>query len=238
MRAAVGIVLDRLEIHAPTDARPPGTRALEGLCRMASKGLRQFHGALKRDGLTGGAAISRVRGTGPGASFGALVGDLERTHPLALVSPFEGCKDVAGAVWECRRLLRAQHSAALLKLRFSAGAVDLPLHTHQRSDRFVFVLEGRGCFHVCTEPVESYSDGAVWNVPVRPRDAIVFTQGILHTFSAPDEPLTLLSFHEPFVGLESSEQYSVPARVTTPRRLFAAAPQGRVGCDAAWTLLG
>jgi len=229
--------IGKLTLEIATDGRPAGTRALEGLTRLATTALTALSARLAADGRLRGAALSRIRGTGPGVSFGRIVADLERDHPVALGGPFENSDAVSGAIWDCRHLLGPAYSSALLKLRFAHGALDLPLHVHERSDRFIIVLEGRGYFHVSDAPADRFTGASVRTVPVRSRDALMFTRGVVHTFSAPDEPLVLLSFHSPFIPLEDSDQYRVPGDPVTPRKILAEATPARVSCDPAWNVL-
>ena len=231
------MALDVLTLEPVADGRPGGTASLEGLTRLAASALAALSARLAAAGRVRGAAMSRVRGTGPGVSFGRIVADLERDHPVQLRGPFEDSDMVAGAVWDCRKLLGADHNTALLKLRFAPGAVDLPLHVHERSDRFIIVLEGRGYFHVSDLPADRFAAADVRTIPVRSRDALMFTRGVVHTFSAPEEPLILLSFHAPFIALEDFDQFRVPGAPVTPREILAAAPPARVSCDPAWNIL-
>lgn len=231
------LALGKLTLETGIDGRPAGTRALEGLAQLAETALTALRARLTTDGRSRGAALSRVRGTGPGVSFGRVIADLERDHPVELRGPFENSDAVTGAIWDCRRLLGPAYSSALLKLRFAQGALDLPLHVHERSDRFIIVLEGRGYFHVCDAAADRFAAVDVRTIPVRSRDALMFTRGVVHTFSAPDEPLILLSFHAPFIALEDSDQFRVPGAPVTPREILAASPPARVSCDPAWNVL-
>ncbi len=174
--------------------------------------------------------ISRMRGTGPGTSFGAIIDRMEAALPVELQSPFEGSDAVAGAVWP--QLGRLD---GLMKLRFSAGAVDLPLHAHRHSARFIMVLEGRGFHHVSASPLDHFDGSDVRTVPIRERDVLLFSPDVIHTFSTDREALTLLSYHSPFVPLEDPGQYTLPPTVVLPRELRH--EQARPACDPAWNVL-
>jgi len=150
-------------------------------------------------------------------------------------TPFEGTETVAGGVWNLPKLLGKPVETGLIKLRFSAGTGDLPLHAHLHSDRFIMVLAGRGFYHVTDEPVDTFTGTRVRSVPVRSRDALVFSRGVVHTFSAPTEPLVLLSFHEPFIPLDEPGQYTLPGTVLRPRDLVPGLAQ--VALDPAWNVL-
>lgn len=211
---------------------PSGKEALAGLVNGAATCLRRLREAMG----SRGAAIGRIRGTGPGVSFGALVDRIESSFPLALRSPFEGSNSVGGAVLTLDAALGEPRADALLKLRFAAGSVDLPMHAHEHSDRFIFVISGRGFFHISDRPVSKFDGANIRSVPVRDRDALMFLRGTVHTFSAPTEPLVLLSYHQPYIALDDARQYTLPACRACPMT----APdefQSRVSCDPAWTIL-
>jgi len=181
------------------------------------------------------AAISRIRGTGPGVSFGRLVDELEVTHPITMNRPFEGTASIAGGVWDTPNTAGQDDTRGLVKLHFDAGTNTLPMHSHEHSDRVIFVLEGRGFFHVSDQALDEFDGTDIRSVPVRSRDALVFSRGVVHTFSCPDEPLVLLSYHHPFFPLDDPRQYTVPSCRITPAE-FSHTP-GHVSCDPAWNVL-
>ncbi|MCA9296792.1 MAG: cupin domain-containing protein [Phycisphaerales bacterium] len=177
------------------------------------------------------AVLGRVRGTGPGVSFGAVIETIRRGFPIDMQSPFEGSENVSGGI-----LLPASWGTdgddGFLFLRFSPGTKDLPLHSHEHSDRFIYVLGGRGFFCVSEAAGEGGRDQTVRRVPIRSRDVVMFKRGVVHTFETANEPLRLLSYHAPFVPLNDPKQYSI-------------APIGHrsqeeptIQCDAAWLRLG
>lgn len=231
------LAIDKLKLQLPEDNRPSGTRVLEGIFGMAQNALERLSKELSLSGCDRGAAISRLRGTGPGVSFGRLIAELERDLPIELQGPFENSDSVSGAVWEGRSLLDERCDAALLKLRFEKGALDLPLHTHERSDRFIMALDGRGFFHVSDEPADKFTGRQIRTVPVRSRDVLMFTRRVVHTFSAPDEPLVLLSYHAPFIPLTSSDQYLIPGCAVLPRDILKQTGASIVACDPAWSVV-
>ena len=69
---------------------------------------------------------------------GELGTQLLRTNPVAITPEFEGNAGIKGGAWP---------SDALVYLRFAAGTVDLPLHVHEYSDRFIVIDAGVGLFH-------------------------------------------------------------------------------------------
>ncbi|MGP1346150.1 MAG: cupin domain-containing protein [Phycisphaerales bacterium] len=238
------VALPRIRFQFPPDDRSEGTRAFLALAEAGATALESLRSELARRGELRGAAIGRVRGTGHGASFGRLVTALEADHPRTLEGPFENSPNVSGSVWTPESVLgdasvsmhAGDRRTAFMKLRFERGCRDLPLHAHIHSDRFIVVLEGRGLFHVSPDPIEAFSGRGITSIPVRSRDALAFTRGVVHTFSSPDEPLVLLSGHLPFVSLDDREQYTLPEMVVRPADLVPeddAVPS----LDPAWTLL-
>ena len=156
------------------------------------------------------AALGRIRGTGRGVSFSRLVSQLEAEHPIELRYPFEGSTQVGGAVWRGDELIHPDYTDALAKLHWKPGAVDLPMHTHEHSDRLIIVLEGRGYFHVTDEPIGAFTGTAVRTVPARERDVFAFTRGVVHTFSTTGHGMTLLSCQLPFLPFDDPRQYRLP----------------------------
>lgn len=144
--------------------------------------------------------------------------DFQRDYPLELQSPFEGTDSVAGAVWLGSHLFGPTCTDALMKLRFDAGSYELPLHVHEHSDRVIIVLQGSGEFHYTTQLVSGFDGADVATIPVEPGMVLIFTRGLLHTFSAPAEPLYLLSYHAPFIPLEDPRQYTLPEVRWVPKR--------------------
>jgi mannose-6-phosphate isomerase-like protein (cupin superfamily) len=130
-------------------------------------------------------------------------------------SPFEGTERVAGGVHS--PVIGYGLEYAVARLRWSPGADDLPLHTHELSDRVIVVLNGRGFFHWSTETLENFSGGVVQTVAARERDVFVFRQGLLHTFSTADSPMELVSCQLPFLPFDDERQYSLPSMLWTPR---------------------
>lgn len=141
--------------------------------------------------------------------FGDLSDDLRSLidkYPLALESPFEGVSTISGGVWRASDFCDTSAEDALLKLSFRAGTVDLPMHSHDFSDRVILVAGGTGVF-------ESRSDASghseVVSTEIRPGDALVFARGTVHTFKVPSTDLVLLSYHSPFIPLTDPRQYTV-----------------------------
>lgn len=223
----------------PVPLQRKGNPATNGRCGFKAiiDQAEAYVATLHAQGLPDRAAIlGRVRGTGPGVSFGSVVEAIKSTLPVQMKSPFEGSDHVAGGV-----LLPAEagidgRDDGLLFLRFAENTGDLPLHTHEHSDRLIYVLEGRGFFHVSGEDHEKFDSRKVRHVPVRSRDVLLFKRGTVHTFSTGPEPLVLLSYHSPFVPLNDPRQYTLPCRTVLPGEVVDAA-QSQITCDPAWSRL-
>lgn len=207
----------------------PGSSMSEffGWCRAGM-------GALTHTGAH--AAIGRIRGTGPGASFSSLISQITTDHPIVLERPFEACKAIAGGVWRGDELVSPGNPDALLMLRFDPDTRDLPAHQHAESARFIVVLEGRGFFHVSDESFSAFTGESVRTTAVRERDVIAFEKGVLHTFSTAQHGMTLLSFHAPYIPLEDEGQYAVPSICWSARERVPL-DSGRVVLEPSWRQL-
>jgi len=199
----------------PVEAREHGARVgvVDRLFSLCRDGLVSFQTSPYS------AAASQFRGTGPGASFGALVDAARDERPVMTRRPFEGCESIAGGGGtdgQCGDAI----DDALIFLEFDAGARRLPMHAHEHSARFIVVLEGRGFFHATHDRLEGFTGRSVSTTAVRERDVVAFRAGVVHTFSTHRHPMTLLSFHAPYIPLDDPRQYSLPAvRWTAEERL-------------------
>jgi len=222
----VGIDLDSRQ------ARSSGIETLRALLSLAESMLTE----LRRNSSHPTAVTTRIRGTGPGVSFGDTVASLEREHPIDLVYPFEGSDHVGGAVWRGDQLLGPAYGASLAKLRWEPGADDLPMHVHEHSDRFIVVLEGRGFYHVTDQRAHNFDGSRVRTVAARERDVFCFTRGVVHTFSTDRHPMTLLSVQTPFLHFDDPAQYTLPDfRWTAAEHLDPR--ESRISLLDGWTLL-
>jgi len=179
--------------------------------------------------------LGRVRGTGPGVSFGSLIAELEAAHPIALEFPFEGSDRVSGGVWECPTSLDdpkidPKTTSAIAKLRWFKHADDLPMHVHEHADRFIVVLEGRGFFHWSDQDAEAFDGSSVHTIAARSRDLFVFRRGLVHTFSTSDHDMTLISVQCPYIPFDDPKQYRVPEHHWTQGTHTQCIP-ARVVCD-------
>jgi mannose-6-phosphate isomerase-like protein (cupin superfamily) len=131
------------------------------------------------------------------------------------------------------------HFTTLVAFANRVADAALTEHAHECSDRVLFVISGKGVFHVSdepvepVEPVEAFRGEDVQSIPVARRDVVAFRRGVVHTFSTLAEPMVLLSFHRPFVPLDDPRQFTLPATHVCPgkARLPSAA---RPAADPCW----
>lgn len=231
------VAMDGLKLVVPDGSGPLGTRVLGGVVGLAEAALARLQLLRKKErATTATAVLGRLRGTGRDVSFRGLVDELERTHPLSLVYPFEGSDRVGGAVWIAQDLLGGASTTSVAKLRWDSRALDLPMHVHDHSDRFIVVVKGRGYFHVTDESAERFTGKNVRSIPARERDVFLFTRGTVHTFSTDAEPMVLLSCQLPFLSFDDPKQYRLP-RVRWTAKDCLDGYQPGIACDAGWSVL-
>jgi mannose-6-phosphate isomerase-like protein (cupin superfamily) len=159
--------------------------------------------------------FGRLNGASNWETLKALHDGLLESHPIRVDAGFEGNPGVEGGAW------RPSDGGddGLVHLRFAAGTEDLPLHVHEFSDRLLVVTSGTGLFHYLPNAAKSRE---LRSVVVDGGDAVLFTRGVVHTFMAPFEELTLLSYHAPFFEFDDARQFK-PAQVSeATKRAFAA----------------
>lgn len=200
--------------------------------RDVLKAILDLGSAVIRDLQPGDAMSGRLRGTGPGVSFTELLRTLESDHPVQLAAPFEKSDRVAGAAWRASELLDQKDDRGLVKLHWSAGTADIPLHVHKHSDRFIIVLQGRGFFHVDPELAASSSRWTMGTIAAREMDFFAFTRGVVHTFTTDKYPMTLLSVHTPFLSLDATDQW-VPAPPRSNDVRYGSSPLVITACGTA-----
>jgi hypothetical protein len=193
---------DRRRRRARGDAeRPENAGVLERLCEAGTNNIGRLRHSVRRTAFfrklhVDGVGLPGVVGVTP---------ELLRRHPIAIERGFEGNTGIEGGFWPSN----TRKDDALLFLRFANGTVDLPLHTHEFSDRFILVDDGIGLFH--HSPSKEEPD-ELRSLIVRPGDVLAFTRGLLHTFTAPFGDLTLLSYHSPFFEFDDTRQFTIPAQ--------------------------
>ena len=126
-------------------------------------------------------------------------------YPLNLESPFEDVETISGGIWRAPEILKDGDQDALLRLHFQANTLDLSLHSHDYSDRVIFVADGCGVF----EHVVGSSRMERNSIEVKAGDALVFSRGTVHTFRTTDCDLQLLSYHSPYMDLSDERQFSL-----------------------------
>jgi len=193
-----------------------------GVASAGSDILPAFFALARRSVEWLAASARKFRGTQVPCLFGKLqcsddigaIADLakriESRHPLRLESPFEGCHTIAGGLWSGRGVLGLNTDDALAHLHFDAGTVELPIHVHEHSDRFIVVESGHGIYHYAPGAPDTFDGSSVRSMPVGPGDVILFLRNVLHTFAAAAEPLRLLSYHAPQIDFDDSRQYTLP----------------------------
>ena len=135
----------------------------------------------------------------------ALHDGLLESHPICIDAGFEGNPGVEGGAW------RPSDGGddGLVHLRFARGTENLPLHVHEFSDRLLVVTSGRGIFHYLPDAGTAPEPQSV---VVKAGDAVLFTRGVVHTFTAPICDLKLLSYHAPFFEFDDTRQFTVLQR--------------------------
>ncbi len=138
-----------------------------------------------------------VGSTAPSPSV--LADQLLEAHPIRVEAGFEGNAGISGGAWR-------DDDDALVYLCFSEGTVDLPLHVHEFSDRFIAVADGFGLFHYMPRGARC---NELRSVVVQAGDVVVLTRGLVHTFTAPVAELVLLSYHAPYFAFEDPRQFTI-----------------------------
>lgn len=133
----------------------------------------------------------------------ALHDGLLESHTIRVEAGFEGNPGVEGGAW------RPSDGSddGLVHLRFAAGIEDLPLHVHEFSDRLLVVTSGLGLFHYLPSAGGSHE---LRSIVLESGDAVLFTRGVVHTFTAPLGDLRLLSYHGPFFAFDDARQFTIP----------------------------
>lgn len=195
----------------------PWSGALAQFFRLGRDVLASLRADIRLGRLRGPVFLAGGRRSPLAQRAGALLRQIDAEYDIELKSPFEDTASIAGALWSGRELFGMGFDDGLAKLRFSAGTLDLPLHVHEHSDRFIAVVAGEGRFWWSAEPWQGFRGRDIQSECVRPGDVLVFTRNLLHTFSAPDQDLVLLSYHSPEIPFEDPRQYTLPTLRWMPR---------------------
>ena len=216
-------VLEIDPVVMSADSAMSPSSAFQALAAAACQCLGELDAHVQKGKLPKLIALtSRVRGTGPGVSFGNLVNALLNAS-VGWICPFEGCMTVRGSLLRGKDLVSMERDDAFLVLQFDPNTLDLPLHTHEDSDRFIIVIDGRGFFHASPDPLESGSSRRLRHTAVRDRDTVMFRRGTVHTFSTGEHPLTILSYHRPYISLADERQYTLSSKVEKPANFLKTA---------------
>jgi len=203
--ASIWMQSDPTEVSVPLD-HDTGLDITESLIRS---GLRAVE-SLEDEGTHALLARGVLRGSRLGESFAAMIDLLDHADPVRLRSPFEGSDLVSGGVHTPVR--KGDRDYAVARLRWSSCAADLPLHTHEHSDRVIVVLRGRGFFHWSDQTLDVFDGTSVRTVAARELDGFVFRRGLLHTFSTAGSHMELVSCQLPFLPFDDPRQYTLPPR--------------------------
>lgn len=184
--------------------------------------FRMTRAAIRRAVAASGAAIVRIGRLAEASNWvtaKAMHDGLLASQPIRVDAGFERNPGVEGGAW------RPSDGCddGLVHLRFGAGTEDLPLHVHEFSDRLLVITSGLGSFHYLPDAGKSRE---LRSVVVEAGDAVLFTRGVIHTFTAPLCDLTLLSYHSPFIELDDSRQFTIP--IGSNDRNWAWSPHGMV----------
>ena len=211
--------------------------SLARISELASGYLNHLHTKIKRGSLPPRLGlIGQLRSSSPSVALQTFVKPIaERLHNN-LRSPFEASHLVAGAELPLASVLEPTHNDGCLWLRFAPNAVDLPMHVHEHSHRFIIVIKGSGRFQTSQQSLADFTGTDIHTTVARPADVLIFPKGTVHTFSTSAGELLLLSYHSPFVPLSSSVQYTLPTNVVCPAN-FLKPSKPEMACDAVWTRL-
>lgn len=211
--------------HIPSESAQSPTNTCKKLLQTAARSIKALEQSERM------LSLGRIRGTGPGISFGSFIDQLDAAYPLTLEFPFEDSERVGGAVWDCPAILGDPTiKAAITKLRWLDHAQDLPMHAHEYTDRFIVVTGGRGFFHWSDQSIEDFDGSSMQTIAARDRDVFVFRRGLMHTFSTAEHDMTLLSIQSPFIPFHDPRQYCVPAYRWTHEQNLQSTPS-QIMCD-------
>jgi len=176
-----------------------GDRLLQELCAIANDNIGRLRHCTRKE-----AHFEKRKLNDFDISADSGLGTrLLNSHPISLALGFEGNAGIEGGAWPSD----ARDGDTLVFLRFAAGTVDLPLHVHEHSDRFIVIDLGSGLFHYV--PL-AHDPNELRSIIVRAGDVIMLTRGLLHTFTAPHMELVLLSYHAPFFAFDDERQFTIP----------------------------
>ena len=84
-------------------------------------------------------------------------------------------------------------------------------------NRFKWSRRYLGLFHYLPDAEKTRE---LRSVVVEAGDAVLFTRGLVHTFTAPLGDLTLLSYHVPFFEFDDTRQFTIPRQSAACRHAW------------------
>ncbi|MEQ9616802.1 MAG: cupin domain-containing protein [Phycisphaerales bacterium] len=204
------------------DASPIGKCGEDGLAQLFEIGrsavriLRHHCQHKSPDGRA--CFVGQLPGWIEGAKLRAFMHRIELQHPIRPEAPFEGTARIAGAAWLASRELGDDADDGIAKLCFAPNTANLPLHTHEQSERFIFCLQGRGTFHYCRTALDEFDGSGTREVPIRAGSFVLFSRKVLHTFSSCRPGVVLISYQSPSLAFDDPDQYTLPTDTWTPSR--------------------
>ncbi len=197
------------------DASPFGARSKDGLAQLFKIGRHAvdvLHEHCRHRSPDGRALfVGQLPGWIEGAKLRAFMHRIELEHPIHPEAPFEGTSRIAGAAWLASREFGENAADGIAKLCFAANTADLPLHTHEQSERFIFCLQGRGTFHYTKTMLDDFDGDETQEVDIRAGSFVLFSRQVLHTFSATRPGMVLISYQSPSLAFDDPNQYTLPA---------------------------
>lgn len=191
-----------------------GTRAEDGLAQLFQIGrgaVRILRDHCEHKSPDGRACfVGQLPGWIEGAKLRDFMHRVELEHPIRPEAPFEGTQRIAGAAWLAKRHLGENSDDGIAKLCFAPNTANLPLHTHEQSERFIFCLQGRGMFHYSRSSSDEFDGSKTREAPIRAGSFVLFSRQVLHTFSSCRPGMVLISYQAPSLAFNDPNQYTLP----------------------------
>ena len=132
---------------------------------------------------------------------------MEALYPKSLIPVFQdpdSLENITANAWPARDILGGNRDDAVIRMRFETGADNLPLHSHDHSDRVLVVTSGQGFGYYHLGP---FTREGVQRIEVVPGTLIVFPKGTMHTFQCTEGQIETITFHSPFVPFEHQDSF-------------------------------
>ncbi|MCI5065893.1 cupin domain-containing protein [bacterium] len=101
-------------------------------------------------------------------------------------------ENITATAWKACDYAGLEGEDAIIRMRFERGSKNLPLHSHDHSDRVLIVTSGNGFGYY---QLGEFSGSEVRRIEVSPGTLIVFPRGTLHTFECTTEDIVPLAFY-------------------------------------------